>query len=94
MGLLLGGYVLLGFVTILFESVIFDFIINEGFADLTFATVVYCNLAVWATCYAIFRIWLVLRKRMQDEHFCRVRETPSDDPVMAFGKYLFSKKKD
>lgn len=85
---------LLGFVTILFESAIFDLIINEGFADLTWGTVTCCNIAVWVTCYTIFHIWLVVRKRMQDEHFCRVRETPSDDPVMAFGKYLFSKKKD
>lgn len=94
MGLLSGGYVLLGFVTVLFESAIFDLIINEGFADLTLTTVAWCNLAVWVTCYTEFHIWLVVRKRMQDEHCCKVRETPSDDPVMAFGKYLFSKKKD
>ena len=85
---------LLGFVTILFESAIFDRIINEGFAALTFTTVACCNIAVWATCYTVFDVWLRLRKRMVDEHFCRVRETPSDDPVLAFGKYLFSKKKD
>ena len=94
MGLHTVASVLLGFVTVLFESAIFDSIVNEGFADLTITTVAYCNIAVWATCYTVFHIWLVLRKRMQDEHCCKVRETPSDDPVMAFGKYLFSKKKD
>lgn len=94
MGLLLGASVLLGLVVILLESMIFDSIINKGFADLTLETVAWCNIAVWATCYTVFHVWLVLRKRMQDEHFCRVRETPSEDPVLAFGKYLFSKKKD
>lgn len=94
MGLLLGASVLLGLMVILLESMIFDFIVDEGFADLTISTVAYCNIAVWLTCYTVFHIWLVLRKRMQDEHFCRVRETPSEDPVMAFGKYLFSKKED